>query len=340
MDAPTRSYRVLLVIPLIILAAAVVTTSGRADAAVGAQPAEKRIVLRLAHGNTAPSVRGVSAELFSKRVNALTSGQVNVQVFGDSRIATEGQAIEGMQVGTIDMGVITLYSTVVTAGMVFDLPYVFRDYEHWAKAVDGAPGRMVAETAPEKGLRILGYWWAGYRDVYGSKPIKTPADIKGVKIRTHTMAPLVELFKALGSIPTPLPWPEVYLALQQKTVDAAEATVEALFDAKHYEVAKQISLTDHTVATTPLLISESKWNTLPQSVQQAMITAAREATVYNREQFRKANDEIEKVLVQKGCVITRPDTTPFQAMVKTQVRSKLITNPLQERILAEVEKVQ
>ena len=206
---------------------------------------------------------GKGAQHFVKRMSELTGGQVTVRLFPNSGLGSEQQALEGMQAGTVDMGLITVYTNAVKVGVVLDLPFLFRDVAHWKKSVDGPPGRAIAETAPAAGVRILAWYLGGWRDVYGSKPMRSVDDFKGLKIRTQQAVALVEFFKAIGAIPTPIAWPETYLALQQKTVDAAETALWAMYDAKQYEVAKFAVETHHSQSNIPVMISEQRWKTLP-----------------------------------------------------------------------------
>ena len=179
---------------------------------------------------------GRGAQQLRKRANELTGGQVTIRLFPNAGLGSEQQALEGMQAGTVDMGYITVYTNAVKLGVVLDLPFLFRDFAHWKKAVDGNAGRTIAEAAPAAGVRVLAWHIGGWRDVYGSKPLRTVDDFKGLKLRTQQAVAIVEFFKAIGAIPTPVAWPETYLALQQRTVDAAETALWAMFDAKQYEV--------------------------------------------------------------------------------------------------------
>ena len=230
------------------------------------------ITLRLTWTTSLDTHVGKGATHFVNRAKELTNGQVNVLLFPNSGLGSEQQALEGMQAGTVDMGLITVFTNAVKVGVVLDLPFLFRDVAHWKKSVEGPPGRAIAETAPAAGVRILAWYLGGWRDVYGSRAIKSVDDFKGLKIRTQQAVALVEFFKAVGAIPTPIAWPETYLALQQKTVDAAETALWAMYDAKQYEVAKFAVETHHAQSNIPVMMSEQKWKTLSPEIQQALVT--------------------------------------------------------------------
>jgi TRAP-type transport system periplasmic protein len=325
----TRTLAALVAISLVLI---FLTTS------VQAAPAQ--ITLRLSQAISPDTSRGKACELFAKRVGELTKGQVVVQVFHNAALGSEAQSLEGLQTGTIDIGSINIFANVVKAGTVLDLPFLWRDYDHWKKAVDGKPGQMIADTAPQIGLRILGYWIGGYREVYGSKSINSLGDFNGLKIRTQQTPAYIDLFKAFGAVPVPIAWPETYLALQQKTVDAAETTFTAMYDAKQYEVAKYGSITNHAVSSTAFIVSENRWKALPEDVRQALVTAEKEAREFQRQGFAQEDADVIKLLKEKGMIFSTPDKAPFIAIAKEKVYPKHVTDALQKSILEEALKIQ
>jgi len=297
------------------------------------------ITLRLTWVTSLDTHIGKGATHFVNRAKELTNGQVNVLLFPNSGLGSEQQALEGMQAGTVDMGLITVFTNAVKVGVVLDLPFLFRDVAHWKKSVEGPPGRAIAETAPAAGVRILAWYLGGWRDVYGSRAIKSVDDFKGLKIRTQQAVALVEFFKAVGAIPTPIAWPETYLALQQKTVDAAETALWAMYDAKQYEVAKFAVETHHAQSNIPVMMSEQKWKTLSPEIQQALVKAAMESADVQQKAYQQEADAMVAKLKEKGITFTTPDLAPFRDVAKKAVHQKLVTDPAQKTILAEIEKL-
>jgi tripartite ATP-independent transporter DctP family solute receptor len=297
------------------------------------------ITLRLTWTTSLDTHVGKGATHFVNRAKELTNGQVNVLLFPNSGLGSEQQALEGMQAGTVDMGLITVFTNAVKVGVVLDLPFLFRDVAHWKKSVEGPPGRTIAETAPAAGVRILAWYLGGWRDVYGSKAIRGVDDFKGLKIRTQQAVALVEFFKAVGAIPTPIAWPETYLALQQKTVDAAETALWAMYDAKQYEVAKFAVETHHSQSNIPVMMSEQKWKTLSPEIQQALVKAAMESADVQQKAYQQEADAMVAKLKEKGITFTTPDLAPFRDVAKKAVHQKLVTDPAQKAILAEIEKL-
>jgi tripartite ATP-independent transporter DctP family solute receptor len=305
---------------------------------VGAQT-KAPITLRLTWTTSLDTHVGKGALHFVKRAGELTNGQVTVRLFPNSGLGSEQQALEGMQAGTVDMGLITVYTNAVKVGVVMDLPFLFRDVAHWKKSVEGPPGRAIAETAPAAGVRILAWYLGGWRDVYGSRPIRGVDDFKGLKIRTQQAVALVEFFKAVGAIPTPIAWPETYLALQQRTVDAAETALWAMYDAKQYEVAKYAVETHHSQSNIPMMMSEQRWKTLTPEIQAALVKAAIESADIQQKAYQEEADAMVAKLKEKGITFTTPDLAPFRDVAKKAVHQKLVTDPAQKAILAEIEKL-
>jgi TRAP-type transport system periplasmic protein len=320
-----------------LLALSAVMLSGPAAPLVA--QSKPPITLRLTWNTSLDNHIGRGAQHLAQRANELTGGQVTIRLFPNAGLGSEQQALEGMQAGTVDMGYITVYTNAVKLGVVLDLPFLFRDFAHWKKTVDGMPGRTIAEAAPAAGVRVLAWHIGGWRDVYGSKPLRTVDDFKGLKIRTQQALAIVEFFKAIGAIPTPVAWPETYLALQQRTVDAAETALWAMFDAKQYEVAKYAVETHHAQSNIPLLVSEQKWKSLAPEVQQAILAAARESADVQHKAYLDDAAGIVAKLKDRGIVFTNPDLTPFRDVARRAVHQKLVTDPAQRAILEEIEKL-
>jgi tripartite ATP-independent transporter DctP family solute receptor len=304
-----------------------------------AKPGAQQVTLRLAHSNIADSPRGRAADFFAKRVDELSKGEIRVQVFPNSVLGTEGQNLEAVQLGTLDLAINTVFANAIKAGSVFDLPFLFQGHAHWRKVLDSKPGQIVAETAPPLGLRILGYWAAGRRDTLATKPINSTADFKGLKIRVMQTPALIEVFKLVGANPTPMAWPEVYLGMQQKTVDAGESSFDALWQIKAFEVAKYAVVTSHSYSTTPLLMSEKRWQSLPQSAQQVLVTAEKETRDFQFKDFLKDETDVVGRLKDKGVIFTNIDLTKWAADSRSQVYPKLVTDQTQKTVLEEVLKV-
>ncbi len=305
-------------------------------AAQQAQPAGQPIKLRISVPNPDGNIDALMAQFLSKRAKELSNGQIDLQVFTNGVLGSDTAGLEQVQTGTLDMCSVTAYSNMVKLGTVFELPYLFRDYDHWQKAMDGKPGQAVVDAALPLGLRILGFQAGGWRQTYGNKDIKTMADFKGFKLRVMPVTAYTELFKDIEAQPTPMSWQEVYLALQQKTIDGAETALPSMFTSKHYEVSKYVTLTDHAMSTVAIVFSEQKWKTLPANVQQILTQAGKEAAAYEREEWKKQDAQVVKDLKEKGMTVNTIDKAPLQQIAQTKVFPALVTDPAQKALLDQV----
>lgn len=216
---------------------------------------------------------------FAKTVEEKTNGDVKVTIHFNGVLGGDRQATEGMQLGTIECG-ITTTSTLGTFDPrfnVFDLPFLFKDYETAYKAMDGELGDMLEKACLDQGLRILAWGVNGFRSISNSrKPIDVPADLGGLKIRCMENQLHVSTFKALGANPTPMSFSELYTALSQGTVDGQDNPPILTFSAKFYEVQKYYSLTRHVFSVAPLVMSENFFQRLPKEYQDVVLAAGKQ----------------------------------------------------------------
>lgn len=260
----------------------------------------------------------VGADHIKARVEEMAKGKYDIRVtVHKGTLGGERQYYEGMQTGTIEG---CACSVAPAAGFVpafdlYNLPFLFKSYEHVFRVTDGPVGAKLADMMLAKGIRVLGYWSMGPRVAYNSKHmVNTPADFKGLKIRTPETPPLIAYYRALGAIPTPIARPEVYTALKQGVIDGVDATFEGGINFKDYEVAKYAPALDHSFTVVIFGVSERWWKTLPPGLQQIIIQAEKEA----RPLARKADEEVaaakEKEWVKLGGQVNHPDRQPFRAL--------------------------
>ncbi len=285
------------------------------------QPADNNqapqpIALKVGHVLAPTHPYQLGLEKFAQLVKEKTNGQVTVDVFPSSQLGNEREMIEALQMGTLEM---TLVSTAPLAGfsnkfLVFDLPFIFTDRQQAYDTVDGPIGQEMLDSLSNNGIIGLAYWENGFRHVTNSKrPILKPDDVKGLKIRTMENKIHMASFRTIGADPTPMAFGELYTALQQKTVDGQENPLANIYTSKFYEVQKYISLTGHFYAAAPLLISKSKWDTLPANVQQAIKEAALEARDYQRALVREADAKLAEDLKAAGMEVTEVNKDEWMA---------------------------
>ena len=202
-----------------------------------------------------------------------------------------------------------------------------------------SPAPWSPRPRPAVGLRILGYWIGGWRDVYGSKPINGLADLKGLKIRTLQTRVYVELFKAFGAIPTPIAWPEVYLALLQKTVDAAETALTSMYDAKHYEVSKHARLTHHALSTVALARVGAALEVPAGARPPGHAPGGARVREFQRVEYLKEDADTVRLLREKGVAFTTPDPAPFREIARRRCYPLVLTDAPQKALTEEIAKL-
>ncbi len=279
------------------------------------------VTLKLGHIAEPENVYGQGADYFAKRVKELSNGEIDIKVYPSSQLGNQRDLVEGLGLGTVDM---TLTGTAVMGNFVpemavFDLPFIFRDTDHAYKALDTV-GMELAKKGEPQGMITLAMWENGIRHMTNNKlPIKEPSDMKGLKVRVMEQPVYIEMMKSLGASPTPMAMSELYTALQKGVIDAQENPLGHIATKRFNEVQKYLSLTGHTYAPEPLLISKMAWNKLSPAQQEILKKAAIETRDWERklcrdleskylEQIKKAgttqiNDDVNKEAFAKA---TRP----------------------------------
>jgi tripartite ATP-independent transporter DctP family solute receptor len=242
--------------------------------------AQTPITLRLAHTDspdTYNSKKHAFALMFKNIVESKTQGQVQVQVFPANQLGGEREIVEGVNLGTLDIALTSDggLSGFYPPSMVLSIPYLFGGYEEAWKVLDGEFGAALAkDMLARTGMRTLGYAQTGFRHFMNAKrEVRSPEDMKGLKIRVMQSPLYMTMVNSLGASPTPVPWPEVYSAAQQGVVDGMELPIGSVLMVKLYEVQKFMVLDGHTFSTDFLLINERKFQSLPKMHQNVVLEA-------------------------------------------------------------------
>ncbi|MGE3521197.1 MAG: TRAP transporter substrate-binding protein, partial [Vicinamibacterales bacterium] len=259
-----------------------------------AQAQDKPVTLRLGHILNETSLYHQSALRFAEAVARNSNGRIKVEIHANGQLGFERDLIEGMRLGTVDAGVIT---AAPIAGfeprmMVLDLPFIFKSREAAFKVMDGDVGKRLFGYLNAINLKGLAYFDAGWRMVVSTKrPLTKPEDFSGSRFRVMENPLYVATFKSLGVNATPMNWGEVYTGLRQGTIDSLDLPIYVIHAAKIYEVAKYMSMTEHMLTPVVLMMSGSKFKSLPPELQQAVLKSAAEVTPYQRELAEKTNAE-------------------------------------------------
>jgi tripartite ATP-independent transporter DctP family solute receptor len=296
--------------------AAVILT---ALAAWGAWAQEKDLSM----GNVNPPKHGTSqaAQQFIDKLAELSGGKIKVAHHHSGALGGEREVAQQIQLGAVDFGPITTapLSTLVPEMSAFQLPYIFRDYEHVFKALDGSDTltSYYDGVLDKKGLKLIGFIAAGYRGIYGHGAINGLADVKGKKVRVQEDKILVATFKALGMISTPIAFPEVATALQTKVIDFAEGGVNTFYHNKFYDIVKYVADVRHTHQAIALIMSKASWAKQDAAGQKAIMDAWAHARAFNRKFILDEDKSIQDQVRAKGVTITKPDATPFRDATKS-----------------------
>lgn len=228
-------------------------------------PAQAVTTLKMAYALSTSSHYGAGADAVAKSLEATTGGQFKIQSFPNSALGGEREVIEGLQLGTIDMAIVSTGATLnfVPVTGVFDIPFLFRDLAHARKVLDGPIGQKMLTEFPKRGLVALAWGEQGFRELTNNvRPVTKPEDIKGLKIRTTENPIHIAAFRQMGVLATPMAWPEVATALQQGTIDGQENPMAVIVSAKLAQLQKYLSLTSHVYGPALILVSPNVYDAL------------------------------------------------------------------------------
>lgn len=233
--------------------------------AMMAAPVFAQTTLKMAYALSENSHYGAGAAALSKSLEESTKGAFKVQQFANSALGGEREVIEGLQLGTIDLAIVSTGASLnfVPQTGVFDVPFLFRDLAHARKVLDSQLGQDMLAEFPKRGLIALAWGEQGFRHLTNNvRPVVEPADIKGLKIRTTENPIHIAAFRELGVLATPMAWPEVATALQQGTIDGQENPLSVIVSVKMWQMQKYLSLTAHVYGPALVLMSPAVYDGL------------------------------------------------------------------------------
>jgi tripartite ATP-independent transporter DctP family solute receptor len=280
---------------------------------------QKVTTIRIAYTLSPESHYHKGLEKFKELVAEKSNGQIDVQLFHSAQLGSERDAVEGVSMGTLEA---TLSSTGPLANfskkfMLFDLPFIIQDRATAFEALDGKLGVDMLGSLEEKGIKGFGFWENGFRMLTNSKqPVNSPEDVKGLKIRLMENPVHMETFKVLGAQPVPMPFGDLFTALQQKTVDGQENPLVIIDTSKFYEVQNNLAITGHFYSPAVFMMNKEFFNGLSPELQNAIIESENEARAWQREYCVNLENELVETLKSKGMEITYPDKKAFQEATK------------------------
>ena len=261
----------------------------------------------------------LAAVEFAKAVEKETKGRVKIEVHHSGALGSEGNMIEQLRFGAMEM---SLMSTGTLRGVdprleIEELPYAWPTRQHAYAALDGELGNKLKSILMPKGIYILAWLENGYRHMTNRvRPIYKPEDLKGLKIRMGEVQMRIDAFKLLGAMPTPMAFTEVFMALQQGTVDGQENPLAIIYSSKFYEVQKYLSLTGHIWGSANFEINKGIWDKLPKDIQAVLQENASKYAQYERKLIEQSDLELIAELKKKGMQVNEVDLGPFKAPMK------------------------
>lgn len=256
----------------------------------------------------------------AREVEERSDGKLRIEIYPSGQLGQERELIELLQIGSLAMTKVSTapLESFVPEMKVLGIPYVFRNDDHRWKALKGDIGRALLCSGEDCFLRGLCFYDAGSRSFYTKNiPVYSPKDLQGLKIRVMKSATSVNMIKAMGGSPTPIPWGELYTALQQGVVDGAENNPPSFYLSHHYEVCQFYTLDEHTAVPDILLISTTVWNKLSSEEQNWLQQAADESVEFQRKLWKKASQNALEEVKKAGVEVIYPDKAAFiQAAAK------------------------
>jgi len=279
------------------------------------------VVLKLAHNGPEQHPFQAGAETFKRVLEEETGGAVEVQIFPGEQLGPEDQTSQMVKQGTLACAVESAgggLAPFVPQADLFNMPFIFRDMDHFYRVVDGSVGeRLAGEVESNLNSVFLGWWFSGVRNVWNSKhPIDTPEDLEGLKIRVMGSPVLIDTFNALGAQATPMSFGEVYTSLQQGVIDGAETDHVDLLVENFFEVTQHVSLTGHMYLAAGLICSKKVFEELSPEVQAAVRKAGAEASAAERAAMETMTEDALVQLKEKGLKFHEVDVALFQAKVQ------------------------
>src|SRR5699024_1200060 len=306
-----RILKVLVIGVILILAGAVITIFINGSQAI---KSDEEVIIRFAHGQPETNDRHKAVVRLKELIEE--KSDMKVYIYPNEQLGSEAEMIESVSLDDLQMVAASAFSQYDSTISMFHLPYLFETYEEAWSVLDGPIGEEAAEPLLEDNLRVISYFENGFRHVSANRPIETPEDFEGLKIRTPEFPISLSTFNSLGANPTPMAFGELYMALQQGTVDAQENPVANLNSSKFYEVQKYLSLTRHQYMPLPVAISDEFWKGLTSEQQKIVQGSADEAAQYHRNLIVNNEEEIMNDIQKEGLEIIHPHTEAFKEMTK------------------------
>jgi len=299
--------------------------------------AQQPLVIKFSHVVANDTPKGKASEFFAKRAGELTGGKVKVEVYANSTLYKDKEEMEALQIGAVQMLAPSLAKfgpLGVREFELFDLPFIFDNDADLHKVTTGPVGKLLFSKLETRGIKGLAFWDNGFKSFSANKPLKTPDDFKGLKMRIQSSKVLEAEMRAVGALPQVMAFSEVYQALQTGVVDGTENPHSNLYTQKMHEVQKHMTVTDHGYLGYAVITNKKFWDGLPADVRGQLEKAMEEATVYANKIAKEENDaSLEKVKASGKTQVYVPTAAERLALKKAMVK---VHKEMESRIGKEV----
>ncbi len=296
-----------LIVSVFLVCAVFVFAGGSQEAEVSEASAEP-IVIKYGHSGTLEGLHGIASTKFKELAEEYSGGRIEVQIFPGNQLGSEQEAFQGARLGTLEMtdGAVNNLTPFAPAVGFLSFPYMFETREQAYAILDGEIGADLREIVIDQaGVRILGFLEGGFRVLTNSvRPVSKIDDLPGLRIRTPNNSIMVDSWKAFGINPTALPWPEVFTALQQGTVDGQENPYWVIWEENFNEVQDYITEVHYLMWLGPMVIGEEFFQSLPEDLQDVVTRAAADAVAFERQTMTDRNARFRDELIERGMVIS------------------------------------
>lgn len=297
--------------------------------------------LKLSHNQNKNHPVHQTLQFFAERTQTLSNGDLKIRIYPDAQLGTQRESLELVQKGALALAksnAAELEAFTKDYG-VYNLPYLFKDKVQYHQVLQSQVGQKILKSSEANGFVGIAYLDAGARSFYATKAINSPADLKGLKVRVQPSPTAVNMVKALGGNPTPLAYGELYTALQQKVVDAAENNIPSYTLSRHSEVSKIFSEDQHTMVPDVLVISTKVWQTLSEPNKKAIEQAAMEATQKMFSLWEESETAEKQKAIAQGVKFIEVDKAPFKQAVEPMYQAIKNNDPALHHLIEQIQEV-
>lgn len=297
-------------------------------------------VIKLGHALDVNHSVHRAMEMLAEKVAEKSNGRMRVDIYPNAQLGSERELLELLQIGSIGMtkASAAVLESFMPAMSVVNLPYVFHSKEHSRKVLQGKIGQELLASGEEFWLRGLCFYDAGSRSFYSKdKAIMKPEDLVGLNVRVQPSPSAIQMVRLMGGAATPVPFGELYTALQQGVVDAAENNPPSFYLTRHYEVCPFYALNEHTFVPDVLLVSTLTWNDLNEEEKNWLSEAAFESAVYQRDLWEESEEEALNAVKEAGVQVVFPDKAPFIEKVRPML-DEYANNDYRKKLMQRIER--